>query len=359
MIDASLETFEIEADALSVLAWVDTPIPFDGLTDSARALRRALRGELARLSAQPGEALHATFTGMLRRGSDLENVLFYNVDSGASVFGPSTRYGVRFELGAGRMPAPPSGRVWRCCYEYRLAPVGRSVKWWRSAYALGRFVAADLPAGGRIPSATAVWYAVRRGQWEAWNRLAHPGDRFQLDLRLSVPGDRARTPDLLKPLLDGVTAAFQSHGDRTTATAMAGVLAARVGGGSAELANLLLSDERAVLGRVERLLYAYRSGVKWNPSDDRCVAATIELKHGTGGYVLSGVLSPAEAPEGGDTDEDIAANPLRWKRTPIPWERYRVVSDRPPSRSSTPRPAAAANPARRSPRSTSPRTIRG
>jgi hypothetical protein len=242
MIDASRETFEIEADALSVLAWVDTPIPFDGLTDGARALRRALRGELARLSAQPGEALHATFTGVLRRGSDLENVLFYNVDPGASVFGPSTAYGLRFELGGGRMPTPRSGRVWRCCYEYRLAPVGRSVKWWRSAYALGRFGDTELPASRGVPSATAVWYAVRRGHGEAWHRLQNPGDRFQIDLRLRVPGDRAVTPDLVKPLLDGVTAAFQSHGDRATTPAMADALAARLGADPAELAELLLSD---------------------------------------------------------------------------------------------------------------------
>jgi hypothetical protein len=328
MANESVSEFEIETDVLSVLAWVDAPVPFDGLTDGARALRCALREELSRLSAEPGEALHATFTGQLRPGSDLENVLFYNVDSGASVFGPSTRYGVRFELGGGRMPAPRSGRVWRCCYEYRLAPAGRAVKWWRSAYALGRF-AAELPAIRGIPSATAVWYAVRCGQWEAWNRLPNPADRFQIDLRLRVPGDRALTPDLLKPLLDGVTAAFQSHGDRVTAPAIADVLAARLGVEPADLVEMLLSDERAVLGRVERLVYAYRGGIKWNPSDHRCVAATIELEQGAGGYVLSGMISPAEVPEGLDADEDIAANPLRWQRTPIPWERYRALSNPP------------------------------
>jgi len=143
-----------------------------------------------------------------------------------------------------------------------------------------------------------------------------------------VPGEPPITPDLLKPLLDGVTAAFQAHGDAASAAAIGDVLSGRLDADADELAELLVSRKRAVRGVVPNLVYAYRGGVKWNPSDDRCVAAEIILDHGASGHVLSGSISPAVPNSTLKSGGSRSTNSLSWMRSPIPWERYQDVPDR-------------------------------
>jgi hypothetical protein len=148
-------------------------------------------------------------------------------------------------------------------------------------------------------------------------------------LRLRLPEERSATPDLVKPLVDGVTAAFQAHADSASRDAVAPILAGLLGVTGEEVARLLVADERAVLGSVARLVYPYRGGVKWNPGDHRCVAASITVEHGPGPPTLSGVLVPAERPERGDLSDYVVANPLRLVRAPIAWESYQAIDDPP------------------------------
>jgi hypothetical protein len=319
--------YELETDVLGVRAWADAAIPFENLSPSALELRRELREALARLSPMPDELLNARFTGELRRGSDVENALFYNVDSGKGSFSRATRFGVAFELSVGRAPRAPSGRAWRCFYEYRLTHMRAVPQSWGSSMALARIKDVELKARGAIPTASEVWFSLRSGRADVYERLADPSGRFQVRLVLKVPGELPLTPDLLKPLLDGVTAAFQAHGDAASATAMADILSGRVDADADDLAGLLVGKQRAILGVVPSLVYAYRGGVKWNPSDDRCVAAEIILDHGAGGYVLSGSVSPAE-PNSTLVSGGPRSMNLIWMRSPIPWERYQDVPDR-------------------------------
>jgi hypothetical protein len=318
--------YEIETDVLGVRAWCDVPLPFDNLSASALDFRRDLRVALAKLNPMPDELLQARFSGELRRGSDVENVLFYNVDAGQGTFRRATRFGVAFELGVALLPRAPSGRAWRCCYDYRLAHVHTVSQAWGASRKLARIEHVELRCRGAFPTASEVWFSVRSGRAEAYEHLADRRAPFKVSLVLKVPGERPLTPDLLKALVDGVTGAFQAHGDPDSVAAVAGVLAERVGADAGEVAGLLLSKQRAVLGVVPRLVYAYRGGVKWNPSDDRCVAADITLDHGAGGYALSGWVSPAEPRKARGSP---SGNALSWRRSPIAWERYQEVTDRP------------------------------
>jgi hypothetical protein len=325
----SIGGYELEPDVLGVRAWADAPIPFDNLSADALEFRRELREALSKLGPMPDELLQARFSGDLRGASDLENVLFHNVDSGKGTFRRATRFGVAFERGVGPVPTAPSGRAWRCCYDYRLTRIRAISQAWGSSRRLARIEDVELQCAGAFPTASEVWFSVRRGRAEAYDHLADQRAPFKVSLVLKVPGERTLTPDLLKPLLDGVTAAFQAHGDPASAAAIAGVLAGRVDADAGELAELLLSRKRAVLGVVPNLVYAYRGGVKWNPSDDRCVAADITLDHGASRYALSGWVSPAEPRRAGRSP---SGNMLSWRRSPIAWERYEDVTDRPAGR---------------------------
>jgi hypothetical protein len=315
---------------MGVRAWCDEPIPFDGLSDAARGLRARLRESLASLEPEIDEVLHATFSGRLRPGSDVENVLLYNIDQGQAVFGAATRFGVLFERSERVAPAAPSGRAWACGYEYRLVPYPGSFREWAWAYLLANFANVPIALRGSELSAGAVWKALHDARVPLCEPLEDPqGGLFCVVLQLSLPVERPATPDLVKPLLDGVTAAFQTHADGGSREEAAAILAGPLGATPDELVLLLASDEHAALGSVDRLVSPYRGGVKWNPGDDRCVAASVAIDHAPGPAMLSGVLVPAERPDIGDPHERIAADPLRLVRAPISWERYEAIDDPP------------------------------
>jgi hypothetical protein len=160
--------FEVEADAMGVRAWCDEPIPFDGLSDAARGLRARLRESLASLEPEIDEVLHATFSGRLRPGSDVENVLLYNIDQGQAVFGAATRFGVLFERSERVAPAAPSGRAWACGYEYRLVPYPGSFREWAWAYLLANFANVPIVVRGSELSAGAVWKALHDARVTRW-----------------------------------------------------------------------------------------------------------------------------------------------------------------------------------------------
>jgi hypothetical protein len=153
-------SFEVEVGAMSVRAWCDAPIPFDGRSDSARTLRDRLRQSVSSLRPEIGEVLHATFSGRLRPGSDVENVLLFNIDQGQDVFRAATRFGVLFERSEGRPPRAPSGRAWGCCYEYQLVPGPGLFREWAWAYALAHFTNVPIALRGSQLSAVAVWKAL-------------------------------------------------------------------------------------------------------------------------------------------------------------------------------------------------------
>jgi hypothetical protein len=106
------------------------------------------------------------------------------------------------------------------------------------------------------------------------------------------------------------------------------LLSGRLDADADDLAKLLVSKKRAVLGVVPKLVYAYRGGVKWNPSDDRCVAAEIILDHGATRYVVSGSISRAEPTSTLNSGGSRSTTSLSWMRSPIPWERHQDVPDR-------------------------------
>jgi hypothetical protein len=89
-------------------------------------------------------------------------------------------------------------------------------------------------------------------------------------------------PRLVKPLLDGLIAALQAHGDRTTVGAVSRRMAAATGADAATVERLLTDEANAALGVVGRLAHLRGDGFQLSPQDDRCVAAEILLEPATG-----------------------------------------------------------------------------
>ena len=83
---------------------------------------------------------------------------------------------------------------------------------------------------------------------------------------------------LVKGIFDGVVCAFQSHTDTTTTRELANRLSRNVSAPVAEIEQLLLNDDKAVVGSLPRLLHIRGDGVIWSPADDCCVAGELVVE---------------------------------------------------------------------------------
>jgi len=131
-------SIEGPAESRTVQARLGRTIPFDNLTPDQRELRAELRSRIGRLTAGPNEVLHATFAGPRHPGSDVENLLLYNVDMDGGCFRANAAHGLRFELGqAGIDQAPDAGSS--CSYTYRLSQRDAGFLNWAPVRVLARF----------------------------------------------------------------------------------------------------------------------------------------------------------------------------------------------------------------------------
>ena len=257
-----------------VRLWSSRYIPFERLTPGQRVARDALQDRIGSLTPASGEILYATYTGYKPPGMHVENLLLYNI--GSRCFRPGTRHGVRFELGHGPWPEPPSGRRFGCCYQYRLIDPDTDLSYWRRGRRLADFTGADL---GLFPSAKRleqVWLAIHSAAARAEGQPAVTAP-FSVFLTLGYPMKRsiAANPELVKAVIDGTVAAFQAHGNRLSAVELAARVSAITNQHVDLIVQTLLDDRRAVLGVTDDLLYLRGTGVQWNPSDQLCMAGQV------------------------------------------------------------------------------------
>lgn len=89
-------------------------------SSSAGELRRLIAGELRAFPEPEGRILHAAYAGERSSGTDVENLLFNNIDQTLGLFRRASRSGIRFEDVGLAVPAAPSGTPRRSFYSYRL-----------------------------------------------------------------------------------------------------------------------------------------------------------------------------------------------------------------------------------------------
>lgn len=286
-------------DRRRVRLWSNTYIPFEPLTDDQRAAREALRLRVRSLAAAPDEILHARYAGPRPANMDVENLVLYNIDGTAGgCFQPGTRHGVRFEMAEALHSDPPSGRRYAHSYQYGLTSPGSSLSHWRRVRPLASFSAADLGDFKSAKRLEQVWFAIHDVTVATVGARMAPTERFAVFLTLSHPSTKSggANPELVKALVDGTVAAFQSHSDFASVDEIAARLAPITGQPASRIKQALLDDSRAVLG-ADTLVYLRGTGVQWNPADHLCVAGQVQMvgQHVPGTtWTLSGEIHAVE-----------------------------------------------------------------
>ncbi|WP_300012645.1 hypothetical protein [Pseudonocardia sp.] len=242
-------------------------LPFEPrgwLVDFRRDLTQACRT----LTAGPDQVLHAAYSSADRRLSDIENVLSYNLGTGA--LRAAAAHGLILERS---FTTPPTGP-----HHYRYELVLDSAPWryWRPSRLL-----ADLTMDAPLslftePKAGRWWLAARRGEVTAQSNRSEPPEAYALSITVSPPaGWRGSLSGLIKPLADGVVSALHNHADPVDqivdrASSIDPTLT------TGELTALLARTGPAPLGTV-RLLTPRGAGVQWLPADDGIVALDIRI----------------------------------------------------------------------------------
>lgn len=276
----------------AVEAWSTARLPFEP-HGWELDFRRDLRAAVQQLAAPPDMCLHAIYTAARSDGSDAENALFYNV--GPAAFARGMANGVRFERASTKAPACPialtdDGTQALHHYSYALALCTASWQVWQPDAVLATW-AVPLTAND-LHSCAAIWRAMKQEQ-QLIQAVAQRGsidEPFGLRLRLEVSDRSAlRVHTLLKPLLDGVISALHRYaGDPTPEVCR--YLAEKLQINADEIRRWLADSTSAVLGPRQALVAPFRAGVKWNPQDDACAAADIQMMRSQGSMTLRGEI---------------------------------------------------------------------
>ena len=256
-----------------------------------KRMREDLREAVLMIECDSDEVLHATYMSNVNQACDAENILFYNV--GASYFTRSSSGGLRFERAFLEPPPLPRPLKERFGHYQFYGPAKRrdGFVYWRSRSKLVQWEMSS-EALGPSTSATSIWYWMKRGLGETGGVIVREPSRFGLSVTLHAPSGWVLNPAaLIKPLFDGIIAAFHSH-DGSMLEQVSDRVARKLDVDASEVAGHLLSDSVAVLGS-RRLVWPWGKSVQWNPADDRCVAAELVVytdKNRNGLWRLSGEL---------------------------------------------------------------------
>jgi hypothetical protein len=255
----------------AVRAAADFALPYEPRTTGHRELRTELRERLRRLTCRDDEVLHASFFGPKPANADVENLLLYNVDDSGRAFTGAVR-GVRFELS----PRPMPNATREFTYLYRPVPRSGAFALWTEIETVAAWPSVTLD---RPDERAAVWLAFRSHLHDLGVRC-DGAFGVRVRLRPGVSGQVASVR-LVKPLLDGVVAALQAHGDHTTIGAVSDRLAVATGRSADTIEDLLGDSSAAALGIVERLVHLRSDGFQLCPEDERCVAGEVLVEPGS------------------------------------------------------------------------------
>jgi hypothetical protein len=258
--------------------WADEYVRNQSKAASAAGqVRRSIIDEIHALPEPAGRVLQAGYAGRRPPGTDVENLLFNNMDQTLSLFTSPARRGVQFEDLGVVVPRAPDGTSRHSFYSYRLIDSGEpfvTIEPGRLVCRVPVAIVADSPA--RL--AARIWLAVRRARPPLG--LGRALDEGSFLLKVAV---RALEPATsVKAIVDGVTAALQRDDPGRVADAM-GRLAPLLGVQAEELLALATAGD-APLGSRSRSSTASKESlfaldgavqVRVTPDDDRCAAAEV------------------------------------------------------------------------------------
>lgn len=231
----------------------------------------------------------AAYAGRRWPGTDVENLLFNNIDQTLLLFRSVGTKGVRFQDLGLDPPPDPSGRVRAAYWRYELTDAATAFHGVRLGPVACEIAMTDLRAlSARL--AARIWLAVRIARPRDYTPVLAPhGYALRAQVRGLDPGTT------IKAIVDGASAALQGvsrpdlHDEATTR------LARLLEADRAEIRSLI-DSAGAPLGPAEQLFVLDGTDqVRITPDDHRCLAAEVLAGPDGGSSQLAIDLYPAFA----------------------------------------------------------------
>ena len=250
-------------------------------------MRAGIRTHLKQLAGRKGDLLYASFTAAtLKARSDVENVLFTNVDPTGSIFRRVASEGIVFEFvprdPSGLMEAPPL----RCCSSYEMDTPGRAPAAWEEGEVIMRWTRIPVPSLATATRSGPVWWDLRRA---TTNALGHNGMPAFYGVHMVLHGPNemeVNTASKVKVVTDAaVLALCCDNGQSTTDGIQA--FAVRSGLEVDQVRQLMLDPSVAIFGSCAMVT----RGGQANPPDTGCVHGSLVLNRGSANqWLLSGTV---------------------------------------------------------------------
>lgn len=256
--------------------WSRNRLQFDS-KPITQAMKRRIRDLVATLEAGDQGILRAIYTSSSRDIVDAENVLFYNVGTGA--FARAARFGVRFERSFNTCSECPDCPDAIHHHRYDVCTPAAPFIGWKAESTLVSWEGVESPPIDEFTKPHGIWLAMKRASLLVSVRSAPLTYGLRVRVSRGARGSR-NAAAIVKPLIDGVVAALHTH-DGSDLGVVASRVAREIDEDDTKIAELLMSEDQLVLGR-RRLLWPRAAGVQWNPGDDACVAAEILVSDSTG-----------------------------------------------------------------------------
>jgi hypothetical protein len=242
--------FGVRVGASTVQAWSTTRLPFEPkgwMLDYRSALRTALRS----IAPVAGLGLAARYYAPDAAVVDVENVLCYNIGSGAYAH----------LIGGGLRLNRHRSTDGLHHVTYQLEPIAPAEL---MPFAV---VAAAVPTGTH---SAGQWWSLLRPNLQL-NQMS-AGQSFGVEVHVSGSWTNSGLAAAVKPMLDGLVSALHAH-DQSQPNELVPRLATL---GDPSSVWLMLCDRRKAALGTRRLLRPHGpAGIAWNPADDLCTAISI------------------------------------------------------------------------------------
>ena len=230
---------------------------------------------LRTMSSSDKKELYASYTTVDNKFCDVENILLYNIGSGA--FTNICVSAFCIERGYGNVPNPQMPHQ----YKYELVdtadfvihrPLKPFAEWKGNVLSANDIKVSNLKA-------SFFWNYIKKSDVKVFDNEYTDNEKYGIEISIEAPHIINLT-SIIKPLLDGVICAFHQQDEKIFMTDK--TLLKRLSneiGEKNSIKEYLLDNKFNIFGKCD-LVKSYRNGIKWNPADHLCDAIKLRTSPG-------------------------------------------------------------------------------
>jgi len=236
----------------------DIRLPFEPKGE-ALALKKEIRRNVKLLNPREYNHLNARLITSEKDFFDVENVLFYNVGSGAFSH-------LRLDEVSFTLVYDSNGRSNKYTYSYELTSEATTEEIndtiLEFSFEMDKMTSEMKPLD--------YWHALNQGDIKI-SKLMNPKE-FGLSIVIEIPEKHRNITSLFKPMIDGLISAF--HYQNSVNQDVLNYITKKKHISDDVVLSQLSHKDYTFLGE-RNLISSYRNGIKWNPEDEKCTKVNI------------------------------------------------------------------------------------